>query len=312
MEFLFHKIFMNCNEDAKVIETNTEAGISKSSCVSVGYYDDRFIRLMVSSSLRRNPIINLGYAIRVATFRNLVSSFVAVYPTSQIVSLGAGLDTLGFWIVEKFPNVNVFELDYPSVVSEKSKRIQKHSAVLQDISSSLERLHLIQCDLRSIPGGLAETLQQNGFNATEPTLFLVECVLVYLERSINDSITETIASSVTNRSTPVYFASYDQVNPHDAFGRIMMTNLAERGCPLRSIEQDVDSQKSRLARLGFPRVRVEHMSYFTTRCQTKRPEIIDEVEELNLLQNHYMFTLASTEQQADADIVFKKVFFEES
>jgi len=303
---------MNCNEDAKVIETNTEASISKLSCVAAGYYEDKYIRSMVKSVTRRNPIINLGYAIRVDVFRNLVRSFVSVYQNSQIISLGAGSDTLGFWILEHFQNLHVFELDYASVVVNKSKMMESHSSIFQNISNLSDRLHLIPCDLRSSTDNLPESLKRSGFDPSKPCLFLAECVLIYLDRFVNDSITTFIASSVTDSSTPVYFASYDQVNPNDAFGRIMMNNLDARGCSLRSIENDTVSQASRLSRLGFSRVRVEHMSHFTTRCAAKRPEIIDEVEELNLLQDHYMFSLASSRaKDTDCDLVTRTVFFEQ-
>jgi tRNA wybutosine-synthesizing protein 4 len=316
VEFLnfFAEVAMNCNEDSNVIETNTEAQKSKMSCVSAGYYEDKYIRFFCSSLVRRNPIINLGYAIRVAVFRNLVRSFVTAYPQSQIVSIGCGSDTLGFWVLENNEHVVMFEVDFPSVVGAKSRVIQKHQSVFNPVlrkSDNTEgtRLQFVGFDLRNDKNTLLHSLSESGYDFSKPSLFLAECALIYLDHDVNDRVTKMIAHSTENSGAPVFFASYDQVNPSDRFGQIMMTNLQARGCPLRSIEPDTHSQDSRLMSLGFSNSRVEYMSYFTNRCKTKRPEIIDEVEELNLLQDHYMFSFASSRTDKEtfkfsSDLVF--------
>ena len=315
-ELAFPEVSMNCNQDSNVIETNTEALASKMSCVSAGYYEDKYIRFFCSSHVRRNPIINLGYAIRVAVFRNLVESFVTLYPRGQIVSIGSGSDTLGFWILDKTVNVTFFEVDFCSVVAAKSKVIQKHQSVFgrffQPTEAAKEgRFSLVGFDLRDDTHLLLRDLKKAGFDFSRPSLFIAECALIYLDHAVNDAITSTIAVSGTDACAPVFFASYDQVNPSDRFGRIMMANLEARGCPLRSIEKDTSSQVSRLRESGFSNVRVECMSYFTNRCKTKRPEIIDEVEELNLLQDHYMFTFAcARSDEAGFQLLSNSVFFE--
>ena len=87
-----------------------------------------------------------------------------------------------------------------------------------------------------------------------------------------------------------------QVNPDDAFGTMMMENLTIRGCPLLSILPDILAQQERLQSLGFPVVCIKSMHEMASLVERKRIEIIDEVEELNLLQEHYFFALATTDQ----------------
>ena len=302
---------MNCIEDRNVVETNGEASVSKASCVIAGYYDDKYIRCFVAVTGKRNPIINLGYAIRVAVFRNLVASFVRNYPEGQIVSIGAGFDTLGFWALEHAPDITVFEIDYPSVVAAKSTVIDRNPAIFTPIlgTNGGSRYRIHACDLRHTPHELVRVLMTAGFSTSRPSLFLAECTLIYLDPDVNDAITRSVFENGSDPNIPVFFASYDQVNPLDSFGRVMMSNLNARGCPLRSIQPNTGSQISRLREMGFSNVRVELMNHFTTRCKPKRPEIIDEVEELNLLQTHYIFSLASCRSSYDSKF-FSEVFFE--
>ena len=44
---------------------------------------------------------------------------------------------------------------------------------------------------------------------------------------------------------------YEQINPKDAFGQMMMKNLAKRGCPLLGIHDDKQAQERRFLERGF-------------------------------------------------------------
>jgi tRNA wybutosine-synthesizing protein 4 len=75
---------------------------ARRSAASLGYFDDRFIALMVPKGRRRSPVINRGYFSRVAGIEEVIKQFLGIVrgaggaAVPQIVSLGAGLDTTFF------------------------------------------------------------------------------------------------------------------------------------------------------------------------------------------------------------------------
>ena len=54
-----------------------------------------------------------------------------------------------------------------------------------------------------------------------PTLFISECVLIYLEVENSDAIIKWAASNFHAAA----FVTYEQIRPHDSFGAIMIKNL---------------------------------------------------------------------------------------
>jgi hypothetical protein len=170
----------------------------------------------------------------------------------------------------------------------------------EDITWTSEGFAMVSVDLRSGPVTILRRLREGGFDDSRPTLFLSECVLIYLDRQSSDSVIKLVSSLGT--CAPMFMAIYEQVNPHDQFGKMMMENLTNRGCPLQSIVSSPDDMSSRLRRLGFSFCRTELMSHFT--IKVKRPEIIDEVEELNLLQDHYVLAVGATNSRDFIDSVF--------
>lgn len=93
---------------------------------------------------------------------------------------------------------------------------------------------------------------------------------------------------------------YEQIFPHDIFGKTMVQNLIMRGCPLKSIDAfptpAVQSQ------------RLKNASYTHAACQTMKQlylqfmdpvekkriekiEMLDEYEEWYMLMEHYCISL---------------------
>jgi O-methyltransferase involved in polyketide biosynthesis len=61
-----------------------------------------------------------------------------------------------------------------------------------------------------------------GIEQTVPTLFLTECVLVYLKP---DEI-KTVLSFINSHFTgDIALLNYEMINPSDPFGRMMLENL---------------------------------------------------------------------------------------
>ncbi|KAG5492714.1 hypothetical protein JKF63_01294 [Porcisia hertigi] len=99
--------------DVRVQHTNDDSVISKRSAVAQSYIRDTFLRHFVKKPSRRSPLVNRGYYLRMAVMTDLVVRLVRVYlnaperhaavnagapcpPPVQVISLGAGYDTLAF------------------------------------------------------------------------------------------------------------------------------------------------------------------------------------------------------------------------
>ena len=54
-----------------------------------------------------------------------------------------------------------------------------------------------------------------------PTLFLSECVLIYIEPRDSDAIVNWVGANMAVS----LFVVYEQINPTDAFGAMMLRNL---------------------------------------------------------------------------------------
>jgi len=136
-----------------------------------------------------------------------------------------------------------------------------------------------------------------GLDPKIPTLFMSECVLVYVDPDSSGNLIEWIAKTFTAAA----FITYEQINPYDAFGEQMMSNLKRRGCELKGISAhpDLPSQEKRFKSRGWTDVHAVDMKnvYYEIlskkdRARAEKLEIFDEFEEFFLIMQHYSFTLA--------------------
>lgn len=102
--------------------------------------------------------------------------------------------------------------------------------------------HLVGVDLRHT-SDLANKLSQAEVNFNLPTLFLAECVLVYIETNSASSLLQWFAGKFPNS----LFINYEQVNMRDKFGQVMLSNLRSRGCLLAGVEdcESLETQQRR-------------------------------------------------------------------
>lgn len=87
--------------------------------------------------------------------------------------------------------------------------------------------HLLGCDLRCL-SEVQRKLERTGIRYDLPTLFIAECVLVYLKPEPCQKLLMWLAKQFPNSM----LLSYEQVNLKDKFGEVMLSNLSARGCPL--------------------------------------------------------------------------------
>ncbi|XP_050442714.1 leucine carboxyl methyltransferase 1 [Adelges cooleyi] len=295
--------------DEGVQATNNDATKCKYSAVKMGYWHDDYIQHFVTGFERKTPEINRGYYARTKGVAMFMDKFLKKTGSNcQIINLGAGFDTLYWRLKDSEVKVNNYvEVDFSSVTSKKCFLIKRSNSLLQSISSQEGEVqmvgsdlhgsdyHIIGTDLRNL-AELENKLSQSGINFEIPTMFLAECVLVYMRPESSSLLLQWIA----NKFNDVFFVNYEQMNMGDNFGRIMLDNLRNRGCELAGVDTCLSSQTQmdRFVRVGWDSARCWNMNNIyehlpeADRYRVERLEMLDELEILQQLLQHYCITIA--------------------
>ncbi|TFY57730.1 hypothetical protein EVG20_g8426 [Dentipellis fragilis] len=241
----------------------------------------------------------------------------------QIVSLGAGSDTR-FWRLATGPHkdllVRYVELDFPEITSRKAMAIRK-SKVLNPLLGPSESVkignggtslhspvyNLIPVDLRKPPSeSLAPLLAGSSDPLLLPnvqTLLLFECVLAYMSPEASDAVIQWFAEyALQDGAGSVGSIVYEMFGLGDAFGRVMLSNLKSRNVSLPGVEPYTDkaSLPQRFLRLNF--TAADALTLHEIRRAYVAPEeleristleFLDELEELDLVLDHYAITWGS-------------------
>ncbi|KAK6202959.1 carboxy methyl transferase for protein phosphatase 2A [Scheffersomyces amazonensis] len=289
-------------------------------------------RLLRSSfGEKKFPLINRGTYFRTKAIDLIVDQFLKEFPSGQIVSLGGGSDTRAFRILHKYKHVSYFEIDFPESVkikhlailqSEELKNIIEYEGDDKvEINNKQEfenfqpclhtpRYHLVSYDLRNLAHGSKDFVEQlQTFNPGLPTLLLSECVLCYMNPEENIGCLKYFKDICIDYLSVVI---YEPISLGDTFGATMARNLSERGINLLTFNEFPDL-KSKLKFLhdicGFQTVRLTDLSSIAGYGRRSEPhkeswvdvqeiyrinhiELIDEVEEIRLLLQHYCFCFA--------------------
>lgn len=312
-------------DDAAIRATNDDAFASKLSASRVGYFDDPYLSALSQHLLRggapprRPPVINRGTAARVFIKNALVDAFLTIHARAQVVSLGAGFDSLPFAVLARGGtcHVHYVEVDLEEVVREKVEAVLENEVLrgpferVDESGDGMEgfargggKYSLRVCDLRK-KDGLQRIFKDARLERQCPTLVLAEIVLVYLEWQVADRVVRECRQWFDGVSA---FVNMEHVAPHDAFGKEMVRNIAARGSPLVGIERypSVETQTERFCQLGWPRVKgMTLLGAFKAyvggeqRLQMNAMELLDEVEEWELIMSHYCVVLAISGHDAD-------------
>lgn len=284
--------------------TNDDATLCKRWAVSKGYWTDAYIQYFCRSLERKAPEISRGYYARVTGLKLLLDQFLkASKEKSQVVNLGCGFDTLFWRLCDDGVRLAKFiDVDFSDITSQKCNYVRTRKPLLEKITSEdtdiqfnrtdlhSKTYHLVGADLRHVQE-LEQKLASCDIDANMPTVFIAECVLVYME--VHESA--SLLSWITDKYPTAMFLNYEQVNMKDTFGEIMLKNLLSRGCSLVGAAActDCDTQKDRFISRGWevahvwdmmrvyenlPRVDVERM---------QKLEFLDDVEVFRQLLLHY-------------------------
>ena len=164
------------------------------------------------------------------------------------------------------------------------------------------------------------------FDFKSPTLILTECVLVYMDRESVEDICSCLASKFNticnnmnqnnnnNNNDPALedankgcygaiWVSYDMYNPNDRFGQVMLRNLRSRGISVPGFTQfpTLNDQITRLTNNQWESASsISMLQAFNDLISGKEKsrihsvEIFDEIEEWQMIMEHYCLTLAAT------------------
>lgn len=293
--------------DEAVQSTNDDASQCKRFAVEKGYWKDPYLQYLVRSGERRAPEINRGYFARVRGIKILLDQILDQTKCScQVVNLGAGFDTL-FWKLkdeDKLPDILV-DFDFRAVTSRKCQYVKTRPPLLdpvkavsgsepvqiEDAELHSPKYHIMWTDLRNTSQIESKLRGISNFDFSKPTVFISECVLVYLQGEKSSELIKWVADSFGNS----VFINYEQVNMSDKFGQVMVNNLKGRRCELEGIGlcQDLDTQKSRFTSNGFDDAVAMEMDevyrYLPAEevHRVERLEFLDETDLLNQLLQHY-------------------------
>ncbi|KAK3081624.1 hypothetical protein LTS18_004688 [Coniosporium uncinatum] len=327
------------SKDTIVQQTDNDASVSRMSAVEVGYLEDEFAKPLLQGNVaRRYPIINRGTYVRTTAIDLLVDKFLATYPEhkKQIISLGAGSDTRYFRITSNKPSVSLVyhELDFQSNTTQKVAAIQRSTKLLKAVQSLLPSssdlvfsvddgsLHsptynIHPLDLRTLISESSIPALPN-LNSSLPTLILSECCLIYLTPTHADAILNTLTRTLVPAPTPVSIIIYEPIHPHDAFGRVMVSNLAARGIVLQTLNRysSRTRQKARLRAAAFSsRQMAADVDFIWERWVSNAEkdrvaglEMLDEIEEWRLLAQHYCVTWGWRDGDSVGSNVFNKAW----
>ncbi|CAE6351641.1 unnamed protein product [Rhizoctonia solani] len=320
------------DSDSAIRETDTDAAHSRLSAVRQGYLTDPYLTPLVPRARfvpTRAPLMNVGTYVRSTAIDMLVESWLNLAGPEtekrQIVSLGAGSDTRYWRLMDKgFAKriASYVELDFAENTSRKAKAVVQTQLLKDGLGPDvkIERggtglsspgYHLIPLDLRDGVPALASLVSASStadapLDPSLPTLFIAECVFVYMPPSASDAILQWFSNTFGRTAGIVY----EMFGLQDAFGKVLKDNLKARHIELPGVDAfpTLNSQMSRYTNNGFGHskgrtlksIRRENIPVSELQ-RISRLEHLDEIEELELVLEHYAISWGYSDRVANRE-----------
>ncbi|MEN0067670.1 MAG: class I SAM-dependent methyltransferase [Myxococcota bacterium] len=187
------------------------------------------------------PGATVHHAVRKRWMEQEVERAIANGAT-QLLVLGAGLDTLGLRLVRRHPSLRVGEVDHPASHKQKQQAVGAESG-----------LHLMACDFSH--QRLTEVVGPP-FDPATPTVVVCEGVLPYLSRTETAALFEDLGGfeSVTLLFT---FLARHSPTGRMPYGPFMRLFAAFKGEPMR-MQMSPDEMKEFVSEMGWTLEEVTH------------------------------------------------------
>ncbi|CDR96568.1 LEUCINE CARBOXYL METHYLTRANSFERASE, putative [Babesia bigemina] len=301
-------------------DTSRHAVGCKWSAVQAGYVEDSYIGYFTDGK-KHGPIHNMLHFLRINAIRQAISAFIEQFPDEnvQLVNLGCGFDTLAFWVLQHYPKATCFDVDKPRQLKAKAALIRKAYPVMEllqefdgdgDKIIDAKRYKMVPADLNNITE--IEMLVSNyNFARDQPTVFLSECSLVYLDVEKSNKIIK-FASSVS--SGPSCFVYWEPEFGSELHGSIAYPTIEsqikrswnETDCEKKAnyIHDDAETLMHRYTELGWEKVAIMDMNTLYNvlitdeeKRRLRKLECLDEVEEIVIVCQHYVVGVCGTKPE---------------
>lgn len=257
---------------------------------------------------------------------DLVDKFLAIHSDrpKQIISLGAGSDTRFFRLVSHHgfteeTKLLYHEIDFAENLTLKLNELSPYGQMTQHLDglSVADRelhpgsppdaesvAHVVKSgyyhshaiDLRTLQPSAEKPPSLRSIDPLLPTVIISECCLCYLQPTAADRAALYFTQELLDPTTPCGMIMYEPIKPDDAFGQVMVDNLAARGIVLQTLKKygSIDAQRHRMQAYGLHEAEGYDVNHLWRKgvSQTEKEriaslEMVDEVEEWELLASHY-------------------------
>ena len=255
------------------------------------------------------PVMNYGTYLRTVGIDVAILDFLGANERVQVVNLGCGSDLRMLPLLMMFPQLKCVDIDYSDSVHLKNKILRENgtlrnalglsedSAGSSPILVDQERYKLVACDLNDIleTSHLLNTCTDDDI----PTIIISECLLCYMHEKESQLLIQTVSAKYAHG----LWISYDPIGgsqPNDRFGTIMQSNLKES----RNLEMPTlmtyNSKEKYASRWSMAsNVIINDMWEVlntqipeTERKRLRSLQFLDELEELKVMQTHYILMKA--------------------
>lgn len=251
------------------------------------------------------PVMNYGTYLRTVSIDlelNAILQKIGKDQRVQVIDLGGGSDLRMIPLICNCPNLEFIDVDYSESTQVKSRALWETPVIREALKLqqpnksgqlvSSDRYKLISCDLNNLSQTGAELDRVTDVEA--PTIIITECVLCYMKQEASQRLIEYLIEHYKRG----YWVSYDPIggsNENDRFGTIMQANLRDS----RNLEMPtlmIYNSKEKYADRFKPwKTTVEDMWEMFEKIpqdeikRLKSLQFLDEVEELKVMQTHYVF-----------------------
>lgn len=255
------------------------------------------------SKLIKNPfpVMNYGTYLRTMAIDLSILNFINSLPNDtsfQIINLGCGSDLRSIQYLTHFKNlINFVDLDFNDAIALKAKILTKSENLNNIYLNFKQRYNLLSGDLKN-SNDILNSLN-NILDKSIPTILITECVLCYMKDNDSQNLINGIMKNFTNGC----WISYDPIggsNPNDKFGIIMKRNLMESrhlDMPTLLIYNSKENYPKRWENTNLENLEIKIMDMWVflsesiSHNEKKRIgalQFLDEIEELKIMQSHYV------------------------
>ncbi|KAF2273578.1 leucine carboxyl methyltransferase 2 [Westerdykella ornata] len=315
-----HMRSAQAKRDDDIMNTNDSSIVSKRS-VSKLYFPDEpdFYEPFVQKFVRRNPLINRGYWLRMHAIEQVVLRFLNEDPhvTKVVVNLGCGYDPLPFQFWHRYAsscqNATFVDVDYPQLIERKRDRILMNALTREALLKSSvrssgapiylrsDRYMALGCDLKDLK--TLERVLRSEFDMTSTAvIFVAEVSITYMPLADAQSLIEW-ARRFSN-SQFCLLEQYLPQGPDHPFARTMLKHFNKLQTPIQAVRDypSLALQQSRFTQYGWSISTMQSLwdlwsdDTFTSpelRRRLDAVEPFDEWEEFALFAGHYFLLVAS-------------------